>query len=74
MTVWYHTALPAAAPFLLTSFQPKRQLLPKEARWFGARLCFPDVSFTTPLSGYTANLGALKIFLPPSSTPKMEES
>lgn len=30
MTVLYHTALPTAAPFLLTSFQPKRQLLPKE--------------------------------------------
>lgn len=74
VTILYNTALPTAALFLLTSFQPKRQLLPKETLWFSARLCFPVVSFTTPLSGYTANLGALKIFLPPSSTPKMEES
>lgn len=45
LTVLYHTALPTAAPFLLTSVQPKRQLLPEETFWFTARLCFPDVFF-----------------------------
>lgn len=74
MTVLYHAALPTAAPFLLTSVHPKRQLLPKETLWFSAHLCFPDGSFTTLLSGYIASLGALKIFLLSSSTPKMEES
>lgn len=69
-----HTALYRAAPFLLTRFQPKRQLLPEEILWFSVHLCFPNVSFTTLLSGYTVNLGALKIFLPSFSAPKLKES
>lgn len=74
ITVLYHTALPTAVAFLLTSVQPERQLLPEKTLWFSARLCFPDVSFATLLSSYTGNVSALKIFVPPASTPKMEES
>lgn len=59
---------------LLTRFQPKRQLLPKEILWFSIHLYFPDVAFTTLLSGYIVNLSALKKLLLSSSTPKLKKS
>lgn len=67
-----HTALYRAAPFLLTRFQAKRQLLPKEIIWFSVHLCFPNVSFTTLLSGYTGKFGRTQDIFAFFLHPKIE--